>query len=99
MLGQHEDYDVIPYFFSDQYDTGLEYAGHIPHGAPTELVMRGDPTEGAFMAFWLTEDRVLAGMHVNVWDTIDDVKTLIRSRATLNPRHLGDPRHALVSSE
>lgn len=99
MLGAQMDYDIVPFFFSDQYDTGLEYAGHVPHGTPTQVVLRGDPADNAFMAFWLTEGRVLAGMHVNVWDTIDDVKTLITSRATPDPSQLADPRHPLISGE
>ena len=98
MLGEQVSYDVVPYFFSDQYDTGLEYAGYIPPGASTELLLRGDPADNAFMAFWLSEGRVLAGMHVNVWDTIDDVKTLIASRATVDPHHLADPRQPLPGS-
>ncbi len=96
MLGEQVSHDAVPYFFSDQYDTGLEYAGHVPRGVRTELVLRGDPTERAFMAFWLSEGRVLAGMQVNRWDTIEDVKTLIRSRATVDPRDLADPRRDLV---
>lgn len=61
-------------------------------------MLRGDPADSAFVAFWLTEGRVLAGMQVNVWDTIDDFKTLIASRATVDPHHLADPRHPLLGS-
>ena len=99
MAGEDVAYDVVPYFFSDQYDTGLEYAGHVPRGTETTVVLRGDPADNAFMAFWLAEDRVLAGMHVNVWDTIEDVKTLVRSGAAVDPRELADPHHPLVRSE
>lgn len=95
MLGEQVSHDALPFFFSDQYDAGLEYTGAVPRGTPTEMVLRGDPGENAFMAFWLSEGRVLAGMHVNVWDTIDGVKALIEGRATVDPRHLADPRHPL----
>ncbi len=98
MLDELVDYDVVPFFFSDQYDSGLEYTGHVPRGAPTRLVLRGHPTDNAFMAFWLAEGRMLAGMHVNVWDTLDDITTLIKSGATLDPRLLADPRHPLINS-
>ncbi|MEO5652067.1 MAG: FAD-dependent oxidoreductase [Marmoricola sp.] len=97
MIGEHVDYDAVPYFFSDQYDTGLEYAGHVPRGTSPEVVLRGDPADNAFMAFWLAEGRVLAGMHVNVWDTIEEVKALVRSRSVVDPRQLADLRHPLSS--
>ena len=69
MLGQAAVYDRVPYFFSDQYDVGMEYAGF----ARTwdRVVFRGDPASREFIAFWLTGDRVVAGMNVNVWDVID----------------------------
>ena len=91
MLGEAVEYDPVPYFFSDQYDVGLEYAGYVPRDAKPELLVRGDPTDNAFMAFWLSEGRLLAGMHVNLWDTIDDVKTMIRSGSVVDPQQLGKP--------
>ena len=97
MLGEHVDYDVVPYFFSDQYDTGLEYAGHVPRGTATQVVLRGDPTDQAFMAFWVGEGRLLAGMHVNVWDTIDDVSALVASRTAVDPAALADPRQPVIT--
>ncbi|MGH3368022.1 MAG: NAD(P)/FAD-dependent oxidoreductase, partial [Nocardioidaceae bacterium] len=90
MLGQDAVYDVVPFFYSDQYDTGMEYAGHVRRGVQTTVVMRGDVAGREFMAFWLADDRVLAGMHMNVWDTIDDVQALIRSGAKVDPTKLAD---------
>src|SRR5689334_19561218 len=66
MLGEATDYDRIPYFFSDQYDVGMEYSGHTPNW--DEVVFRGDREGGEFVAFWLKDSRVIAGMNVNVWD-------------------------------
>jgi 3-phenylpropionate/trans-cinnamate dioxygenase ferredoxin reductase subunit len=79
MLGSPGSYDELPYFFTDQYDLGMEYVGHAPADAP--VVFRGDVPGREFTAFWLGEDdRVLAGMNVNVWEGLDDIKTLIRER-------------------
>jgi 3-phenylpropionate/trans-cinnamate dioxygenase ferredoxin reductase component len=78
MLGEATDYDRIPYFFSDQYDVGMEYSGHTPSW--DEVVFRGDREGGEFVAFWLKDSRVIAGMNVNVWDVNDQVQALIRSR-------------------
>ena len=61
-------------------------------------MLRGDPADNAFMAFWLTEGRVSAGMHVNMWDTIDDIKTLVRDRATVDPSKRADPGQPLLKS-
>jgi len=91
MLGKPAEYDELPYFFTDQYDLGMEYAGHAPEYA--RVVFRGDVDGREFVAFWLDWDnRVLAGMNVNVWDVLDDVKALIRSRRPVDPDRLGDPR-------
>lgn len=98
MLGEDVSYDVVPYFFSDQYDTGLEYAGHVPRGTSTELVLRGDPAGNAFMAFWLADGQLLAGLQVNMWDTIEDVKTLIRSHAVVDAGRLADPDRPLLDT-
>jgi 3-phenylpropionate/trans-cinnamate dioxygenase ferredoxin reductase component len=63
MLGSVEPYARTPYFFSDQYDVGMEYSGH-PAGWDC-VVLRGDPASFEFNAFWLAGDRVLAEMGVN----------------------------------
>jgi 3-phenylpropionate/trans-cinnamate dioxygenase ferredoxin reductase subunit len=95
MLGRAEPYDDVPYFFSDQYDVGMEYAGH----APTwdRVVYRGDPASREFVAFWLVGDRVVAGMNVNVWDVTDAIQRLIRERIAVDDRRLADPAVALES--
>jgi len=89
MLGRSEAYDRLPYFFSDQYDVGMEYAGL----APTwdRVVFRGDPASREFIAFWLVQDRVVAGMNVGVWDITDQIQRLIRERVAVDDRRLADP--------
>jgi 3-phenylpropionate/trans-cinnamate dioxygenase ferredoxin reductase component len=89
MLGKGEPYERIPYFFSDQYDVGMEYAGHAPEY--DQVVFRGDVDGREFIAFWLQGSRVLAGMNVNVWDVTDDIQALIRSRAEVDVGSLQDP--------
>jgi 3-phenylpropionate/trans-cinnamate dioxygenase ferredoxin reductase subunit len=88
MLGRAEAYDRVPYFFSDQYDVGMEYAGF----ARTwdRVVFRGDPASREFIAFWLDADRVVAGMNVNVWDVTDSIQGLIRARVAVDDRQLAD---------
>ena len=88
MLGKDAPYDKIPYFFSDQYDVGMEYAGYATDW--DEVVFRGDVDAREFVAFWLRDGRVLAGMNVNVWDVTDDIQELIRSKATIDPKLLTD---------
>ncbi|MEU8764004.1 FAD-dependent oxidoreductase [Streptomyces sp. NPDC048659] len=97
MLGQTVSYDRVPYFFSDQYDVGLEYSGWAPPGAYDQVVIRGDAGKREFIAFWLREGRVLAGMNVNVWDVTETVQNLIRSRAAVDPDALADPSVPLAS--
>jgi 3-phenylpropionate/trans-cinnamate dioxygenase ferredoxin reductase component len=92
ILGQDVAQDELPYFFTDQYDLGMEYTGDVPRGTSYQVVLRGDPSSGAYVAFWLADDNhVLAGMQVNTWDgTLDDVKTLIRSKKQVDPDRLAD---------
>jgi 3-phenylpropionate/trans-cinnamate dioxygenase ferredoxin reductase component len=89
MLGQQVSYDHVPYFFSDQYDVGMEYSGVAPQW--DEVVFRGDRAGGEFIAFWLRDGRVAAGMNVNVWDVNADVEALIRSGAKVDAAALADP--------
>ena len=89
MLGQDVAYDRIPYFYSDQYEIGMEYLGYAPEW--DEVVIRGDFASREFIAFWLHEDRVVAGMNVNVWDVGDQIKALIRSRQPVDAARLSDP--------
>lgn len=89
MLGSPGEYAELPYFFTDQYDLGMEYVGHAP--GFERVVFRGDVPGREFVAFWLDGDnRVLAGMNVNIWDVLDDVKALIRSRTSVDPDRLAD---------
>jgi 3-phenylpropionate/trans-cinnamate dioxygenase ferredoxin reductase subunit len=84
MLGQAVVYDRVPYFYSDQYDLGMEYSGYTAPGGYDQVVFRGDPAVHGqaapeFIAFWVQDGRVLAGMYVNVWDVQDDIQKLVRA--------------------
>jgi 3-phenylpropionate/trans-cinnamate dioxygenase ferredoxin reductase subunit len=89
MLGKSASYDEVPYFFSDQYDTGMEYSGYATEW--DEVVFRGDVASREFVAFWLKDRRLIAGMNMNVWDVSDPIRELLRSRRRLDPRQLADP--------
>ncbi|MCX4732218.1 NAD(P)/FAD-dependent oxidoreductase [Streptomyces sp. NBC_01363] len=97
MLGQEVSYDRVPYFFSDQYDLGLEYSGWAPPGSYDQVVIRGDAGKREFIAFWLKDRRVLAGMNVNVWDVTETVQGLVRSGRQIDPDALADPSVPLES--
>lgn len=92
MLGRHVAYDRMPYFFTDQYDIGMEFTGWFRPGGYDAVVTRGDVATKAFHAFWLAGDRVVAGMHINRWDDgIAPVRALIRSGRRVDPLRLADP--------
>lgn len=90
MLGQAAVYDRLPYFFSDQYDVGMEYTGFVDPAGYDEIVFRGDVARREFAAFWLADGRVLAGMNANVWDVAGNIEKLITSRRQVDPRRLAD---------
>ncbi|MGZ4592066.1 MAG: NAD(P)/FAD-dependent oxidoreductase [Actinomycetes bacterium] len=91
MLGQAAVYDRLPYFFSDQYDLGMEYTGYVDPGGFDHVVFRGDVPGREFVAFWLADGRVLAGMNVNIWDVTGTIEGLITSRRQVDPGLLADP--------
>jgi 3-phenylpropionate/trans-cinnamate dioxygenase ferredoxin reductase subunit len=91
MLGRDDIDGRPPYFFSDQYDLGMEYTGYVEPGDADRVVFRGDVAAREFVAFWLAGDRVLAGMNVNVWDAADPIDVLIRSGRSVDVGRLTDP--------
>ncbi|MFF0298873.1 NAD(P)/FAD-dependent oxidoreductase [Kitasatospora sp. NPDC004614] len=91
MLGKDAVYDRVPYFFTDQYDLGMEYTGYAEPGGYDRVVFRGDVAGREFIAFWLSGGRVLAGMNVNVWDVTDPIRELVRSGRSVDPERLADP--------
>jgi 3-phenylpropionate/trans-cinnamate dioxygenase ferredoxin reductase subunit len=92
MAGQDISYDRVPYFFTDQYDLGMEYSGYVEPGGYEQVVFRGDVDGREFIAFWLgAGGRVLAGMNVNVWDVTDGIQALVRSGQPADIDALRDP--------
>jgi len=77
LAGGQEVYDRLPYFFTDQYDLGMEYVGYVGPEGYDQVILRGQPESGAFTAFWLSDGRVLAGMHANDWDAIDPIRQIV----------------------
>jgi NADPH-dependent 2,4-dienoyl-CoA reductase/sulfur reductase-like enzyme len=91
MLGQPVVYDPVPYFYSDQYDLGMECAGLPSPGRYDQVAYRGDRGSLEFIAFWLSQGKVIAGMNVNVWDVNDDIQSLIRSAREVDLSRLINP--------
>ena len=88
MLDEPATYDRLPYFFTDQYDLGMEYTGYAD--PVDQVVIRGDARAREFIAFWLRDGRVVAGMNVNIWDMTDQITHLIRSGERVDPTRLAD---------
>jgi 3-phenylpropionate/trans-cinnamate dioxygenase ferredoxin reductase subunit len=95
MLGKPATYDRLPYFFTDQYDLGMEYTGYTQPDGHDEVVIRGDLHGREFIAFWLHDQRVVAGMNVNIWDVIEPIQELIRAGERVDAAILADPDVAL----
>lgn len=96
MLGGDAAYDQVPYFYSDQYDMGMEYSGYVGADGYDEVVFRGDVDNGEYVAFWLRDRRVVAGMNVNVWDVTDTIADLVRSGARVDRPRLVDSETPLT---
>jgi len=91
MIGQDVAYDRVPYFYTDQYDLGMEYSGYVEPGGYDQVVFRGDVERREFIAFWLASGRVLAGMNVNIWDVNDKIEALVRAARPVEAARLADP--------
>ena len=89
MLGAGTAYTKVPYFYSDQYDFGMEYNGYATEW--DRVVFRGDPASREFLVFWVRDGQVLAGMNANIWDQADGIKALVRSGARVDADRLADP--------
>lgn len=89
MLGAGTAYSRVPYFYSDQYDFGMEYNGYATEW--DRVVFRGDPASREFLAFWVRDGQVLAGLNANIWDQADGIKALVRSGARVDTDRLADP--------
>lgn len=95
IVGHATEYDHVPYFFSDQYDMGMEYWGYAEAGHYDQVVFRGEVTTGEYLAFWIGQGRVLAAMNVNIWDQSEAIGALVRSHDTVDIDRLTDPTVAL----
>lgn len=91
MLGQPVVFDRVPYFYTDQYELGMEYSGYVGRDGYDQLVYRGDPESLQFLVFWLRGGVVRAGMNVNVWDVVADVQGLVRAARPVDVDRLRDP--------
>ncbi|GAA2802481.1 NAD(P)/FAD-dependent oxidoreductase [Kribbella solani] len=92
MLGRHVGYDRLPYFSTEQYEAEMEFTGRIGPEGYDRVVIRGDISAESFQAFWLTDDKVVAGLHVNLWESgLEPIEDLIRSHHPVDPTLLADP--------
>lgn len=98
MLGRDAVFDEIPYFYTDQFDLGMEYSGYPPLTVGAEVVIRGDKAKREFVAFWVADQAVVAGMNVNVWDVNESIQGLIRSARKVEVAKLADPTQPLPDS-
>jgi 3-phenylpropionate/trans-cinnamate dioxygenase ferredoxin reductase component len=93
ILGSGRPYDRTPYFYSDQFDLGMEYRGHAPQW--DQVVVRGDLETRQFHAFWLAKGRVIAAMNANLWEDSDDLLALVECGRRVNIARLTDPTVSL----
>ncbi|MFC5180871.1 NAD(P)/FAD-dependent oxidoreductase [Actinomadura harenae] len=96
MLGRDVVHDALPYFFSDQYELGMEMTGLVSPGEYDEVVFRGEPGSLEFIAFWRSAGRVAAAMNVNVWEVADDLRRLVAGGASPDRARLADPKVPLA---
>ena len=89
MLGIPTAYARLPYFYSDQYDLGMEYSGFAADW--DRVVVRGDLAAREFIAFWLKDQRVVAAMNAGVWDVVEPIQQLIRGGRPVDPARLANP--------
>ena len=96
ILGAHKPYERIPYFYSDQFDLGMEYRGYAPEWE--QVIIRGDVAKRRFHAFWLVDGRVKAAMNANLWDDGKSLRQLVESEEAVDRGRLADPSVPLAEA-
>jgi 3-phenylpropionate/trans-cinnamate dioxygenase ferredoxin reductase subunit len=97
MVGVPTPYDRVPYFFTDQFELGMEFVGHLDPRVAYKTVIRGDLASDSFVVFWLHDQAVAAAMHVNDWDSTAALRTLVETGApAANLELLADPHSDLA---
>ena len=96
ILGSNEPYARTPYFYSDQFDLGMEYRGFAPQWG--RVVVRGDLATREFHAFWMSDGRVIAAMNANLWDDGEQLRRLVESEERVDPARLADPATPLAEA-
>jgi 3-phenylpropionate/trans-cinnamate dioxygenase ferredoxin reductase subunit len=90
MLGKLVAYDEVHWFWSDQYDANLQYAGF--HTKWEELVVRGHLHAGSYLACYVNDGRIDAVVGLNRAKDVRRVMPLIKARRTVNLDQLRDER-------
>jgi 3-phenylpropionate/trans-cinnamate dioxygenase ferredoxin reductase subunit len=88
MLGRSVAYDEVHWFWSDQYDANLQYAGF--HTTWEELVVRGSLDSGSYLACYMNHGRIDAVVGLNRAKDVRRVMPLIKSRRAVNLDRLRD---------
>lgn len=88
-LGENERYDVVPWFWSNQYDLRLQTAGLL-HGYDDALV-RGDVATRSFSVVYLRGGKVVALDCVNKTKDYVQGKMLIATGRVVDRAKLADP--------
>ncbi|MET9656977.1 FAD-dependent oxidoreductase [Streptomyces sp. NPDC006510] len=89
-------YDPVPYFWSEQFDRFVQYAGH--HGSADTLLWRGDPADPAWSVCWLRDGVLVAVLAVGRPRDLAQGRKLIEAGARLDPTRAADPSVPLKSA-
>lgn len=89
MLGRGEAYERVPYFYSDQFELGMEDYG-LP-GDAGEVVIRQIEDGERFVSLWIADGRVLAGLHGNDWDSADLIRQMVTEKMPIDVGRFKDP--------
>jgi 3-phenylpropionate/trans-cinnamate dioxygenase ferredoxin reductase subunit len=89
MLGRGQSYDEVHWFWSDQFDANIQYAGF--HAAWDAIVVRGSLPERKFLAFYLADGRVESAVAINQGRDLRRTLPIIKARVAVDPQRLADP--------
>ena len=89
ILGANKPYVRTPYFYSDQFELGMEYRGFAPEWG--KVVIRGDVATREFLAFWMADSRAVAAMNMNLRNEGAALRRIVESEARVDLQRLADP--------
>ena len=96
ILGQQDSLNAhVPFFWTNQWDAKVAYVGHA--SGDDTIVIRGQPEEQSFIAFYLKDGQLAAAAGSKHGAEMCAIEFILRDKMPLTPEQMRDEGFDLVS--